>query len=654
MTVGLARIVLLAPALALLPCGPAAATTPPRSGPPPTVTIVEQTFEVEVGSPLTLDLRFSGTPGDDDQLFVDLSPVTRRADLRAADRPVVDSVTVRLSDLAGDGPTRRLVVPTEATEEHDDTLTIDAAGVYALDVALADQQSPTLTFIHVNETADPETTLPVAVVVGLGTSVDVDDLGVAHLSPAALGILDDLIGALDACDAPVAVHLPAGTIAALAEHPDVRDRLATALGNDELISEPILPLDPSTMAATARSALYTQWLGDGEDAAITALRQPARRLVAVAGDRLSAGGATLRRDLGNRLLLFTTQQFDALPSTPGAFFDSSRVVRIATGSGTGLDGTTPDRAIAARLSATDAPPATTGAGIAAELLMIRNDILAAGGTPSRRGVLVAPADLTVIPAAVLRTVCATVSRTTGLRAVSVDDLVGRVDPVLVNEQPLTLDLATVDAAPAPLEPPAGERRAAIRNVATMLPSADPRPGQWDRALDVLPSTALDAAAMTRIVTGVDNEIAALTAAVVPPSPFNATLGSRTATLRLNFTNNGATPLKIRLHLSAGANKITFPDNDRVYELPAAAATQIPIPIEARSNGRIPVTVQVLTPQGDTQVSPALPLTLTVNGIAGLGYLLTGAGALVLVTWWVRHHRRLRAARRAATSTLPDP
>ena len=327
MTVGLARIVLLAPALALLPSGPSAATTPPRSGPPPTVTIVDQTFEVEVGSPLTLDLQFSGTPGDDDQLFVDLSPVTRRADLRAADRPVVDSVTVRLSDLAGDGPTRRLVVPTEAAEEHDDTLTIDAAGVYALDVALADQQSPTLTFIHVNETADPETTLPVAVVVGLGTSVDVDDLGVAHLSPAALGILDDLIGALDACDAPVAVHLPAGTIAALAEHPDVRDRLATALGNDELISEPILPLDPSTMAATARSALYTQWLGDGEDAAITALRQPARRLVAVAGDRLSAGGATLRRDLGNRLLLFTTQQFDALPSTPGAFFDSSRVMR---------------------------------------------------------------------------------------------------------------------------------------------------------------------------------------------------------------------------------------------------------------------------------------------------------------------------------------
>ena len=50
------------------------------------------------------------------------------------------------------------------------------------------------------------------------------------------------------------------------------------------------------------------------------------------------------------------------------------------------------------------------------------------------------------------------------------------------------------------------------------------------------------------------------------------------------------------------------------------------------------------------VPSLLPLTLSVNALSGLGNLVTGAFALVLLTWWMRHvrqNRRTRATSRTA-------
>jgi hypothetical protein len=50
----------------------------------------------------------------------------------------------------------------------------------------------------------------------------------------------------------------------------------------------------------------------------------------------------------------------------------------------------------------------------------------------------------------------------------------------------------------------------------------------------------------------------------------------------------------------------------------------------------------------------VPLTASVNALSGVGNLVTGAGLLVLLTWWVRHIRKNRRQRRAAEASLRHP
>lgn len=67
-------------------------------------------------------------------------------------------------------------------------------------------------------------------------------------------------------------------------------------------------------------------------------------------------------------------------------------------------------------------------------------------------------------------------------------------------------------------------------------------------------------------------------------------------------------------------------------------TEVPIKIEARTNGSFPVTLTVLTPTGD-ELAPPVTLSASVNALSGFGNLVTGVFLLVVLTWWVRHVRR---------------
>ncbi|MEZ5250057.1 MAG: hypothetical protein R2713_12865 [Ilumatobacteraceae bacterium] len=54
---------------------------------------------------------------------------------------------------------------------------------------------------------------------------------------------------------------------------------------------------------------------------------------------------------------------------------------------------------------------------------------------------------------------------------------------------------------------------------------------------------------------------------------------------------------------------------------------------------------------DVALAPEIVLTARVNSLAGLGQLLSGAGALLVLTWWARHtrtNRRKQAASRIAS------
>ena len=618
--------------------------------PPPTteLQIVGQQFNIGADEPLTLTLagvvagsvlRVGVAPVDDVTHLVGTAP--------AGTRPTVPSDTVQVDAAA------TVSVPTQSSGDGADTLTLTPGTVYRVTVSSGhDRQA--VTYVNATDPDDAEAPLPVAVLVGAATSVTVGDDGSARLDAASTTAVDDLLALLDTVAVPVTVRLSAGTITALVGDSSRLAGLADALSAHELLSEPILPLDPSV---PGNADLYTAWLRRGEDQVSRLLRLPGRRLVAVGRTTITADGAALLRNLGTRLVVVDAQGGNAGEdlALPAAAAGQPFAVQLPVGGGNSLDALLPDPDIAAVLAERDAPPVPSAARIAAHLLLTRRALLAGEHQPDRAAVIVATSDLTLPAPATLTELTLLLADTPGVRAVQIDDIVGRVDPLTIDAQPVTVELGAVDPAVATR----ATRRAtqidrlvgSAGDVASMLPATDPRPVAWLQRLDALHSTAVPDDQSERMLASVAAEQLQITGAVSPPAPFNATINSRRATLRLNFTNHADVPLRVRVRFTAGGDKARFPDNDTVYDLAPNGVTEIAFPMEARSNGRIPLLAEVLTPSGSRPVSAALPLTLTINAISGLGYLLSGAAALMLAAWWWRHIRRAAAARRTAT-TLP--
>jgi hypothetical protein len=93
----------------------------------------------------------------------------------------------------------------------------------------------------------------------------------------------------------------------------------------------------------------------------------------------------------------------------------------------------------------------------------------------------------------------------------------------------------------------------------------------------------------------------------------------------------------------------------VVEVPPNASAEVVVEVEARSNGRFPVSVQLLTPRGDLALSEPMTITANVSAIAGLGQVVTATALLVLLTWWAHNWRtKRRRALEAALAGVEHP
>jgi hypothetical protein len=157
-----------------------------------------------------------------------------------------------------------------------------------------------------------------------------------------------------------------------------------------------------------------------------------------------------------------------------------------------------------------------------------------------------------------------------------------------------------------------------------------------------------------LINGVARDLDSIRASVVPPEPFPFTVGGREATIPLRVTNTSATPLTVEVHLES--DKLTFPNNDLVADLPPNQTTEVPVDIVARSNGVSPMTVVLRTPFGGQLAEPVV-LTARVNNLTGLGRVMTVGLLLVLATWWLTYFKRRRRQRheqRVAESVTRHP
>jgi hypothetical protein len=144
-------------------------------------------------------------------------------------------------------------------------------------------------------------------------------------------------------------------------------------------------------------------------------------------------------------------------------------------------------------------------------------------------------------------------------------------------------------------------------------------------------------------------------AVASPSVNDVTLGGRNSTIRLKLRNDAEVPLTVIVRLES--SKLSFPSGQELVTLPPQELTEVEIPVEARTNGRFPVSVTLLTPEGEVPLHPPVEFAARVNAITGLGQVVTVVGALILASWWVQHlrvRRRAKLAPPAAASSVDPP
>jgi hypothetical protein len=584
-------------------------------------------------------------------------PVADRAELRAAMTgempPVVSRLTVPFTAAGAGGSAISMTVPTTGDPDVGGSLVLARAGVYPITVELLVDGSPVAahrTFLErlpvVPTEGDPP--LQIAVVARLDDPGPQPD---AATRAAAGAALDEITTAAEVLDGSLSVQLPPSVVRELDDA--TLAQLDAALRGTEVLAVPALALDPSSAVAAGRGDAFSRQLRDGEDLVARLLPEAApRRSAWLVSTPLSApAAALLRQPLGYDLLVFDPDVYNGLEGGIGAFHDPTLSFTVDLGGET-LPGLLvhpisrllqPAERTAAGLSATDAAVA-----ILAELRVTRAEL----GTQFRRAAVLAtppgaPPDPEVLQVLARYATQTPETRLATLAELTVTDVmdVPERGPEVVRlpvsagidlaERVRRIDLTRLNATGA----------------GSML--ADPsRAAAWDDELDELVSTALDDATVNARLDAISAEVQGVYACVQTPDPSSFTLTGRSQTLRLTLTNACDEELRVVVHPTS--SKLRFPAGDVEQTLAPNSVNEVPIEIEARTNGTSAMGVELLTPVGSLRLPQTLVLTARVNALSGLGQVVTGGALLVLVSWWYQHFRRRRRVRRALLGEVDNP
>lgn len=652
------------------------APSPATAAPALRLTLVSQEFNIAADGSLRFvvqfpdDLQVDGLPNATLVVTAYRAVNTRAAVIDAQQGTLprsADTVDLPLAQLQRPAANSVLgLVQLESSTRTPGALQLAVPGLYPITLEVRDGNdvvAELITFVNRLSDAGADDTNPadelrVAVAMRASSSVRLDNFGAVIVDDEVISEMTHLADILDLIaptGVPATISVPPAWLAALATNgpTELADRLAGGLFNHDLLSAPRLPLDASQAADVGEQALYTSWQRDGDDLLAAAVSKPALRTVTLIDSPLDQGGAALHRDLGSRMLVLPAALYDQLPNSPGVVTDTSHLVAIEVSDGVQIDATIPDRQVSALLTTESASPALTAIFAVADLLATRRELIDLEEIPSRHGITLATPDLSLPPTATLGAVAALIEITPGLQPTTLDEIGVRTSRLTVAGETVLVGLpTTVEGALSTRLAPQAELEDEAAATSSMLPVGDARPADWARLIDLLPTSALTDTQVATMIASLHQQLLDVRNLVGIPPGFRFTLTGRRTTVPIKLHNAGDIPLTVRVHMTS--SKLLFPGGDQTVTLPPQAFFNVEIPIEVRSNGRFPVTLEVFTPVGDLHLAPPVPLTARVNAISGLGNLVTGAFLLVVMTWWVRHVRKKRRRRAAQRSSLRHP
>lgn len=674
--------------IATSPAPMAAADPSQRAETLTSLGIVAQTFDIAPDAPLTITLQLP--PDLATEAFTPDATLVVTSYGTILDRPTflqvldgdlqrsVDTFDLSLDPAVADPNVARptadtvtITVPTESSQRSSDALQFPQPGVHpvVLDIRSGDRVvAETSTFIHRLRLTDVASqAMPIALVLAQTVEPDVSIDGTVTVSAAATEELEALADSLAAIDAaattlglavapPRTVQIEPSVLEALSsQNPDLAARLDAGLANSTLVALPRLPIDPSGSVAAGEPERYTQLLRQGEDLLRTSIPQSrVDRSILIADRALTDGAGTLRSFLGTRLLMMPFDRFEETEGNTGLLTDTTQLLTTALADGSTLPTAVIDPYLDDQLDHRGEGGYRVAVEIVAELLVLAQVIEQDGGLVTRHGMVLADTALGVPDAALLGPLTQLLLSTDGLRLVGAADFPSTVDTWLVDGRPIELTLPTsTDLDLTARFTLIDDMAKRIFAHASIVPDSDPRSGEWLTVLEALPSTVVTDPMAAAMVTRLDNEFADIRACVTAPKPFSFTLTGKNNRFQFKMNNRCDTELRVRLRLSS--SKLAFPDGDQLVTLLAESDTTVEVRAEALSNGKSSVFLRVYSPATDEiVVVPEVPLTARVNSLAGLSQLLTGAGLLLIASWWAHNWRRSRRQDQAAKNVPRHP
>jgi|694.fasta_scaffold61488_4 hypothetical protein len=584
-------------------------------------------------------------------------PVRTRQEVRDASSgelpSTIDTVIIDVSQVR-DPATGRVdvAVPIEIGVRSKEALQMSATGVYPISIGLQEGKSVTSQIVTFVERLPQDVTSPlprenlrIALVGTLTSDVSLQSDGSTLISDASRELLSSAITTLETNPQ---------TAVSLAVRPELMDALASSSDADiavlnrlqaasslHLLASTYVDVRPGELIASQNSDVFTSQLRLGEDTLANVFpTKTVSRDSWLESSALSSNGAQLLRDLGLRTAILLSESQKTTAGGVALFAEPTRLVELKISNSDRMTAALADIHLGEALTRGSNKP-NGGAylvaqQILAELKVLRTEIIDRDETMNGRGVILST-ESGVLPSTALTT--ALVNSLAGqpdMSFVSLEDLLSTMTVSLMDGLPVSVELQS--------QGDQGTRDTALNDFAdrvngfsAMLPDGDVRPTQWRRVVNILPSRSLTQVQVKAYINAVDTELAAIGGSVVTPTSTTFTLGGRDSSIRLSLRNDNDTDLLVRVHLTS--SKLTLPQDDQIVTLPAGTTTLVEIPVTAKSNGRFPVTLQLLTPNGDVTVGALATFSARVNALAGLGQLFTGIALLLLLSWWIHHLRR---------------
>jgi hypothetical protein len=186
-------------------------------------------------------------------------------------------------------------------------------------------------------------------------------------------------------------------------------------------------------------------------------------------------------------------------------------------------------------------------------------------------------------------------------------------------------------------------RAELNAVVSMLGADDVRRRHWEYQLGLAATGSSSEGA--EYLGALRDEVEAIKEAITVTTPERVTLSSRSGSIRLQVRNNSATDLTVRVRV--GSAKLRIAEPIQIVTISAGTTAEVVFSATTKTNGNFPITVSLSTPEEYKLVIPIITITARVTAIAGLGQLVSISFLLVLLAWWWSNRR---SARRESAST----